>query len=164
MLAARKLASVEPGHRADALYIQEGPVIYERKPLVTSLIFVKATLPQIKEVEQRLKDDAPGDKPLGFIYKKADFKDYATIPEIQMTSFRLVTESGQTGLNFFSADEMIQFSTGDRVRVTGGPLKGAEGYIKRIRKDQRLLVCVEGVIAVATSYIPNELLEKITEE
>jgi transcription antitermination factor NusG len=164
MLAARKLASVEPGHRADARYIQEGPVIYERKPLVTSLIFVKATLPQIKEVEQRLKDDAPGDKPLGFIYKKADFKDYATIPEIQMTSFRLVTESGQTGLNFFSADEMIQFSTGDRVRVTGGPLKGAEGYIKRIRKDQRLLVCVEGVIAVATSYIPNELLEKITEE
>ena len=50
------------------------------------------------------------------------------------------------------------------MRVTGGPLKGAEGYIKRIRKDQRLLVCVEGVIAVATSYIPNELLEKITEE
>ena len=67
-------------------------------------------------------------------------------------------------MDFFAADEMTRYKTGDRVRVIGGPLKGAEGYIKRIRKDQRLLVCVEGVIAVATSYIPNELLEKITEE
>lgn len=164
MAAARKLASVPFGYRADARYIQEGPVIYERKPLVNSLIFVKATAPQIKEVAQRLKDDAPGDKPLGFVYKKADFKEYAAIPDSQMASFRLVTESGQSGLDFFANDEITRYKTGDRVRVTGGPLKGAEGYIKRIKKDNRLLVCIEGVIAVATSYIPNELLEKVTEE
>jgi transcription antitermination factor NusG len=164
MAAARKLASVEPGHRADGRYIQEGPVLYERKPLVNSLIFVKAAVPQIKEVEQRLKEEAAGDKPMGFIYKKADFKEFATIPDSQMTSFRLVTESGLSGLDFFSADDMTRYRTGDRVRVTGGPLKGAEGYIKRIKKDRRLLVCVEGVIAVATSYIPSELLEKVTEE
>ena len=164
MAAARKLASVPFGYRADARYIQEGPVIYERKPVVNSLIFVKATAPQIKEVAQRLKDDAPGDKLLGFIYKKADFKEYAAIPDSQMASFRLVTESGLSGLDFFANDEITRYKTGDRVRVTGGPLKGAEGYIKRIKKDNRLLVCIEGVIAVATSYIPNELLEKVTEE
>ena len=48
--------------------------------------------------------------------------------------------------------------------MTGGPLKGAEGYIRRIKKDRRLLVCIEGVIAVASSYIPAELLEKVPEE
>ena len=164
MAAARKLASVPSGYRADARYIQEGPVIYERKPLVNSLIFVKATAPQIKEVAQRLKDEASGDKPMGFVYKKADFKEYAAIPDSQMASFRLVTESGLSGLDFFANDEITRYKTGDRVRVTGGPLKGAEGYIKRIKKDNRLLVCIEGVIAVATSYIPNELLEKVTEE
>lgn len=164
MAAARKLASVEPGHRADSRYIQEGPVIYERKPLVNSLIFVKAAALQIKEVEQRLKEEAAGEKPMGFIYKKADFKEYAAIPDSQMASFRLVTESGVSGLDFFSSEDFTRYKTGDRVRVTGGPLKGAEGYIKRIRKDRRLLVCVEGVIAVATSYIPSELLEKVTEE
>jgi ribosomal protein L24 len=47
--------------------------------------------------------------------------------------------------------------------VIDGPLKGAEGYIKRIKKDRRLLVCVEGVIAVATSYLPERMVEKITE-
>jgi transcription antitermination factor NusG len=164
MAAARKLASVPPGHRADARYIQEGPVIYERKPLVTSLIFVRATAPQIKEVAQRLKDDAPGDKPLGFVYRRADFKDFAAIPDAQMASFRLVAESGLTGLDFFSNAEMTRYKTGDRVRVTGGPLKGAEGYIKRIKKNNRLLVCIEGIIAVATSYIPTEWLESIKEE
>jgi transcription antitermination factor NusG len=163
MAAARKLASVPPGHRTDARYIQEGPVIYERKPLVTSLIFVKATASQIKEVAQCLKDEAPGDKPLGFVYKKADFKEYAAIPDSQMTSFRLVAESGLSGLDFFADEEMTRYKTGDRVRVTGGPLKGAEGYIKRIKKNNRLLVCIEGVIAVATSYIPSELLEKVVE-
>ena len=42
-----------------------------------------------------------------------------------------------------------------------GPLKGAEGYIKRIRRDRRLLVAIEGFVAVATSFIPPELLEKV---
>ena len=164
MAAARKLASVDLNHRPDSRYIQEGPVIYERKPLVNSLIFVKADAQQIKEVDRRLTEDAPGDRPLGFIYKKADFKEFATIPEAQMTSFRLVTESGLSGLDFFADDEITRYRKGDRVRVTGGPLKGAEGYIRRIKKDRRLLVSIEGVIAVASSYIPTELLEKVPEE
>jgi transcription antitermination factor NusG len=49
------------------------------------------------------------------------------------------------------------------VRVTEGPLKGAEGYIRRIRKDRRLLVSIEGVVAVATSYIPMSQLMKVEE-
>ena len=37
-------------------------------------------------------------------------------------------------------------------------------HLKQKSIHNRLLVCIEGVIAVATSYIPNELLEKVTEE
>ena len=39
-----------------------------------------------------------------------------------------------------------------------------EGYIKRIKGNHRLIVAIEGVIAVATSYIPNCFLEKIEKE
>lgn len=162
--AARALAQVDEYHRPDSRYIQEGPVILERVPMVTSLIFVKADEEQILSVDKRLKDDAPGDRPLGFVYKRADFKSFAAIPEEQMTSFRLVTESGDTGLEFFSADDITRYKEGDRVRVIEGPLKGAEGYIKRIKRAKRLLVCIEGVIAVATSYIPPRMLEPITEK
>ena len=50
-----------------------------------------------------------------------------------------------------------------RDRVTGGPFKGAEGYIKRIRGNRRLVVALEGIIAVATTYIPGRFLEKMPE-
>ena len=50
---------------------------------------------------------------------------------------------------------------GDRVRITGGVFRGAEGYIARIRNAKRLIVAIEGVAAVATSYIPKDFIEKI---
>jgi len=79
-----------------------------------------------------------------------------------MEQFRLVVESGASGLEFFADDDFTRYQQGSRVRVVSGPMKGAEGYIKRIRRDRRLLVCIEGIIAVATSYIPPEQLEIIS--
>ena len=49
------------------------------------------------------------------------------------------------------------------MRVVEGPLKGAEGYIKRIQKNRRLLVAIEGIVAVATSYIPPQFMETVKE-
>lgn len=160
MLAARKLAQVDDYHRGDARYIQEGPVIYERRPLITSLIFLKASPGEIVQVSARLRDEQIMGRTLGFVYKTADWKEFASIPDRQMESFRLVVESGQSGLEFFSADEFA-LKSGDKVKVLEGPFAGAEGYIKRIKKNRRLLVCIEGVIAVATSYIPEKYLERI---
>lgn len=54
-----------------------------------------------------------------------------------------------------------EFLTGQRVRVLDGPLKGAEGVVKRLKGDRRLIVSISGVAAVATSYIPPSNLEKI---
>jgi ribosomal protein L24 len=50
---------------------------------------------------------------------------------------------------------------GDRVVVTGGPFKGAEGHIKRIKRDRRLVVTIPGIVAVATAYIHPDLLKKV---
>ncbi len=163
MLAARRLAQVDDYHRRDARYIQEGPVIYERRPLVTSLIFVKASSEEILQVSISLRDEQIMGRSLGFVYKTADWKEFASIPQKQMESFRLVVESGQSGLDFYSADA-FELKEGDKVKVLEGPLAGAEGYIKRIKKNRRLLVCIEGVIAVATSYIPEKYLERIGTE
>ena len=52
---------------------------------------------------------------------------------------------------------------GDRVRVTEGVFKGAEGYITRVHGTKRFVVVIEGIAAVATSYIPGKFLEKLTE-
>ena len=159
---AKMLALVDANHRKDSRYIQDGAIIYERKPLVASLIFLRADDEEILTVDARLKDEMILGRLLGFIYKTADFKKWATIPDKQMESFRVLTENGGDGLTFFTSN-LVKLAQGDKVRVIDGPMKGAEGYIKRIKKDRRLLVCVEGVIAVASSYIPDRMLAKITD-
>lgn len=57
--------------------------------------------------------------------------------------------------------DSTRYQKGVHVRVIDGPFKGAEGYICRIKKNRRLIVALEGVCAIATSYIPQEFLQVI---
>lgn len=77
-----------------------------------------------------------------------------------MDIFMLVTSSGEQGMEYFGEDNP-KFYKGERVRVIDGKFKGAEGVICRIRKNSRLVVTVQGVCAVATSYIPQAFLMKL---
>ena len=158
-LLARKRLAKAPDHQ-DARYIVEEPFIFQRKPLVNSLVFIHCTRSQLQDVDAFLKERDANNNVRGFIYKNTK-KEYAVIPDKEMASFRLVVEKGANGLKFFADDSLASYTTGDRVRVKEGPLKGAEGYIKRIRRDRRLLVVIEGIVAVATTYIPPQNLEKI---
>ena len=153
MRALRRLATPDD-RRRDNQFEQVGPLIYKRVPVVSSLLFVRAPKDRLKEIETCIKDK-------GFIYKTADREAFAVIPDKQMAMFQLVCSSGAEGLDFFADDDLTRYKAGDKVRVLEGPLKGAEGYIKRIRKDRRLLVSIEGFIAVATSFIPPQFLEKV---
>ena len=156
MRALRRLATPDD-RRRDNRFIQAGPLIYKRVPVVSSLLFVRAPKDRLPEIDACVKEK-------GFVYKAADRKTVAVIPDKQMAMFQLVCSSGAEGLEFFADDDMTRYRTGDKVRVLEGPLKGAEGYIKRIRKDRRLLVAIEGFIAVATSFIPPQFLEKVPED
>lgn len=159
--AARKLAQVPEGGRADSRLVREGPLIYRRVPMVKSLLFVRADENEIAQVSEMLKGPVDLNKPEGFVYRTPDWQGFSVIPERQMTMFQLVTSSGDKGLKFFSADDISRFKQGEKVRVIEGPLKGAEGYIKRVQKNRRLLVGIDGVVAVATSYIPPQFLERV---
>ena len=151
--AMRRLATPDD-RRHDNQFIQMGPLIYKRVPVISSLLFVRAPKDRLKEVEDCVKEK-------GFVYRTADRKTEAVIPDKQMAMFQLVCSSGAEGLEFFADEDMTRYKAGDKVRVLEGPLKGTEGYIKRIRKDRRLLVAIEGFIAVATSFIPPQFLEKV---
>lgn len=158
-ILARKRLAKDP-ERWNSRYSVEGPRIFLCKPLVSSLLFVYCLEEQLTEVDRYLKERDANNNVRGYIYKNAK-KEYAVVPDKEMASFRLVVENGSKGLEFFADDDISRYVTGDRVRVKEGPLKGAEGYIKRIRRDRRLLVVIEGIVAVATTYIPPQNLEKI---
>ena len=155
MRALRRLSTPDDSRR-DNQYIKAGPLIFKRVPVVSSLLFVRAPMDRIGEIGKCVDGK-------GFVYKTADRKTEAVIPDKQMAMFQLVCSSGAEGLEFFADDDLTRYKSGDKVRVLEGPLKGAEGYVKRIKKDRRLLVRIEGIIAVASSYIPKDLLVKVEE-
>lgn len=161
LIARRHIATLKAQGKRDTRYVEQGALIFQRTPLVSSLLFFRADEGGLRSVENAIKD--ANDNAKGFIYKTADWKQYAIVPDRQMATFRLVTAKGSEGLEFFSSDSLTRFKEGRKVRVKEGPFKGAEGYIKRIRRDRRLLVSIEGIVAVATAYIPPELLETVPE-
>ena len=61
----------------------------------------------------------------------------------------------------FLGSEQQAFVTGEKVRVKEGIYKGVEGYIKRIDRNKRLLVCLSGIAVVMLSYIEPQYLEKV---
>ncbi|MBR1766556.1 MAG: KOW motif-containing protein [Bacteroidales bacterium] len=95
-----------------------------------------------------------------YLYRQAGSRRPAVIRDHEMEVFRFVVTSGQQGLTFLGEDR-AEYHQGDRVVVTGGPFKGAEGHIKRIKKDRRLVVTIPGVVAVATAYIHPSLLRRV---
>ena len=152
--------------RCDGKYKVVGPVIYERKTIVASLLFFRGTLQDALQVKADFEGSRmislKGDLLQAMLYMTVDRKSPAVIPDSQMKMFRMVCDSGVDGLEFYSDESIVNFKQGDRVRVTqDGPLKGVEGYVKRIKKDRRLLVAIEGFVAVATAFIPPNFLEKV---
>ena len=94
-----------------------------------------------------------------YFYLDPERKHPAPIPERQMNNFILVTSVSDDLIPLVEVTpELLK---GDRVRVTGGLFEGAEGVIKRIKGDRRLIVSIDCFTAVATCFIRPEFLEKI---
>ena len=55
----------------------------------------------------------------------------------------------------------LQLSKGTRVRITGGVFEGVEGVFIRVRHDRRVVVCIEGITVLATTFVPPSLVEPI---
>lgn len=126
---------------------------YYSQNILPSYLFVHTDKSTIK----RMQSECYGKY---YVYADRKTKEASVIPDHEIEVFRIVTSSGATGLEFLD-DNPEKYQKGDKVRVTDGPFKGAEGYIVRIKKDRRLVVTISGVAAIATTYIPPELLEKI---
>ena len=126
---------------------------YYAQSVMPSYMFVHTD----EESAKRLKYSQFG---FAYIYCDRQTGKPQVIPDREMEIFRIVCTAAAQGLEFLG-DEPSKYAVGDRVRVIDGPFKGAEGYVRRIRKDRRLVIIISGLAAVATSFIPPELLEKV---
>lgn len=135
--------------------LQEGNHKLVVKPAISSLIFIHCSESDILAFEKQL---------YGRVMLYTHVTDGVRLPsrinEEEMRIFQLVTSAEDERLQYLDVGS-INYKAGQRVRVIDGTYQGCTGYIKRIKGNRRLLVAVEGLALVATSYIPSEFLEKI---
>ena len=126
-------------------------------PAIHNLIFVHAS----QEVLTNLKIHRKEFDPMRYMTKtSADgHKELLYVPDRQMEDFMRVASAQDDTIIFLDVRDSANM--GRRVRITAGPFKGVEGVIKRIRKNKYFLIQIDGVAAVAITYIPADCLEPI---
>ena len=134
---------------------ESGMEFFAPTDIIGSLLFVRCEESEVRHLA------AASDVKM-WVYRTSDGSRPAAIPDREMEVFRFVVTAGRDGLELLG-DDRPEYHEGDRVVVTGGPFKGAEGHIKRIKRDRRLIVTIKGVVAVATAYIHPSLLRRVSE-
>jgi transcription antitermination factor NusG len=83
-----------------------------------------------------------------------------TVPDADMESFRIICRQEEQDI-IVQPIEVTKFKTGQRVRVTSGFFAGVEGRVARFKGQQRVGIVINGLLTVATAYVPNAFLEEI---
>lgn len=129
--------------------------IKELVPAIHNLIFVYISAEELKSYK------ASTSLPIRYIMNR-ETREPIVIPETQMQNFIAVAGNPTEQIVYLDPD-ISNFKKGDKVKITGGVFEGAEGYFMRIKGDRRVVVCINGIAAVATAFIHPSLVTKIDE-
>lgn len=126
-------------------------------PAVSNLCFAYTT----RDVIDRLRSGLLETLPFHYIWDKATSLPIV-VPDKAMDDFIKVSSSLEDDLVYLSEVSPL-LRAGQKVRVIAGPFAGIEGKVVRIRKSKRVMVELPGMLAVATTYIRGEWLERVEE-
>lgn len=124
-------------------------------PAVHNLVFIRSSRERI----DRIKDEMGMTLPIRYIMDR-ESRQPIVVPTSQMRSFMAVAGSYDQQLVYLEPSA-VAFRKGQRVRVTGGIFAGVEGEFIRVKNDRRVMVSIQGVMAVATTYIHPSLIEPL---
>lgn len=82
------------------------------------------------------------------------------VPNSQIQSLKIICNRVDDNVLIFQ-EEIRKFQAGQTVRIVDGDFKGVTGKVARYQGQQRVAVVIEGLLTVATAYIPNAFLEKL---
>ena len=134
--------------------MKKGKKVRVLVPVVHNLLFVHASPADVKRVKskvtylQYITDTRSGQKII--------------IPDSEMQRFIAVAGTYNDHLMYFQPDE-LNLSKGTKVRIIGGDFEGQEGIFLKVKgaRDRRVVIAIQGVIAVAMATIHPDLIEVI---
>lgn len=126
-------------------------------PAIHNLIFVHASQEKLTSLKMYQKEF----EPMRYMTKTSGdgHTEILHVPDRQMENFMRVASAQDESIIFLDVRDSANI--GRRVRITAGRFKGVEGVIKRIRKNKYFLIQIDGVAAVAITYVPADCLEPI---
>lgn len=120
------------------------------KPVIPNLVFVRT------DFQTALSLVNKQGLPFNYMIDHAT-RTLLVVPDKQMQDFMFLLD--------FSEETILVENTnlrhGDRVRVIKGDFAGIEGELIRIKGHKRVVVRLEGLFSLTTTYIPGSFLEKI---
>ena len=128
-------------------------------PAIHNLIFIYDS----REDITLLKTTRREFQPLRYITKhfaESVADNILTVPEAQMRNFMRVASVQDDSVIFLDNSDYLS-KVGRRVLITEGYFAGVEGIIKRIKKNKHVVVQLEGLAAVAVTYVPASCLRTL---
>lgn len=128
-------------------------------PAIRNLIFVRSS----QEILTGLKMTMAGFDPMRYITKRSLISgqhEIIHVPDKQMSDFIKVASSPDDQHFVLDNNDFIN-KIGKRVEITEGYFAGVEGVIKRIKRNKHVVVQIDGVAAVAITFVPVNCLARI---
>ena len=129
---------------------RNGRKIKREKPVVPGLLFIRTNY--------QTACTLPFESMVKMVYlRNLESSQLLVVPDKQMQDFMFLLDFSESTVRL----ENINLRRGDRVRVIKGDFAGIEGELIRIKGHKRVVVRLEGLFSLATTYIPGAYLEKI---
>ena len=122
-------------------------------PAISNLCFVRAEQQDLYEFFKSLGEASPA----RFIWDKST-REPIVVNEKAMQDFIKVSKAMLADTVYLN-EVSSKLREGQMVRIKAGAFAGVEGRIVRIRKSRRILVELQGMLAVAATCIPTDDLE-----
>ena len=119
-------------------------------PVIPNLVFIHTTFKSCMSLIQEYAFDM-------CYLRDRETGNFLIVPDKQMNDFMFLLDFSKEMVEVVNEN----LKKGDKVRVIKGDFAGIEGELIRVKGHKRVVVRLEGVVSLATAYIPGSFLEKI---
>ena len=119
-------------------------------PVIPNLVFIHTTLKTCMSLIQEYAFDMR-------YLRDRETGNFLIVPDKQMNDFMFLLDFSKDMVEVVNEN----LKKGDKVRVIKGDFAGIEGELIWVKGHKRVVVRLEGVVSLATAYIPGSFLEKI---
>ena len=130
-------------------------------PAIHGLIFIHSSQENLSRLKMTRKEFEPMHYWQNLFSEREDDR-VLVVPDKQMDNFISIYSKQDDRISLLEYTDFIA-KPGKRVRVIEGDFMGAIGTIKRIKKSQCVVVEIEGLAAIAITFVPPSWLQEISE-